>query len=105
MAPSRFAISVSSATSLLALSPLHTAQTPGRYPAILLSAGEHDDVVAPLHSYKFAAALQAGQTGQGPELLRVESDAGLEAAMPVNKQAARDAERLAFLLSALRSLP
>jgi prolyl oligopeptidase len=91
--------------SLLALSPLQTAQTPGRYPAVLVSASEHDDVVAPLHSYKFAAALQAGQTDQGPELLRVEPDAGFEPAMPRNKLAARDADRLTFLLSALRSLP
>jgi prolyl oligopeptidase len=91
--------------SLLALSPLHTAEAPGRYPAILVSASEHDDVVPPLHSYKFAAALQSGQTGQGPELLRFEPDAGLETAMPATKLAARDADRLTFLLSALRALP
>ena len=91
--------------SLLALSPLHNAQTPGRYPAVLVSASEHDDVVPALHSYKFAAALQYGQTGQGPELLRVDSDAGIEVAMPANKQTARDADRLTFLLSALRTLP
>ncbi len=91
--------------SLLALSPFHNAQTPRRYPAMLVSASEHDDVIPPLHSYKFAAALQAGQTAQRPELLRVELDAGLEAAMPANKQAVRDADRLTFLLSALRALP
>jgi len=91
--------------SLLAVSPLHNAQTPGRYPAVLLSAGEHDDVVPPLHSYKFAAALQAGQTGQAPELLRIEPDAGLAGSRPANKQTALDADRLTFLLSALRTLP
>jgi prolyl oligopeptidase len=91
--------------SLLALSPLHNAQTPGRYPAILVSVNEHDEMVAPWNSYKFASALQASQAGQAPELLRVEPKAGLESAMPANRQAARDADRLAFLLSALRSLP
>jgi len=91
--------------SLLAVSPLHNAQTPGRFPAVLVSASEHDDVVPAFHSYTFAAALQYGQTGQGPELLRVESDAGIEGAMPANKQTAREADRLTFLLSALRTLP
>lgn len=91
--------------SLVALSPLHNALTPGRYPAVLVSANEHDDVIQPFHSYKFAAALQAEHTGQAPELLRVEADAGIESAMPAKRQAARDADRLTFLLSALRTLP
>ena len=96
---------VASLRSLLAVSPVHNALTPGRYPAMLVTANEHDDLVPPLHSYKFAAALQASQTGQGAALLRIEPDAGLEAAMPANKQSARDADRLTFLLSALRTLP
>ena len=91
--------------SLLAVSPLHNVQAPGRYPAVLVSASEHDDLVPAFHSYKFAAALQYGQTGQGPELLRVESDAGIEIAMPANKQTTREADRLTFLLSGLRTLP
>jgi prolyl oligopeptidase len=93
--------------ALLAVSPLYNALTPGgaRYPAILVSANEHDDVIQPFHSYKFAAALQSGHAGQAPELLRVDTDAGIEATMPTNKQTARDADRLAFLLSALRTLP
>ena len=73
--------------------------------AVLVSANEHDDVVPPLHSYKFVATLQSSQTGPGPELLRVELDAGLDAAMPSNKRSSREADRLTFLLSALRTLP
>jgi prolyl oligopeptidase PreP (S9A serine peptidase family) len=61
--------------------------------------------VPPHHSYKLAAAVQAGQTGQVPELLRVELDAGSDDAMPASRRAARDADRLTFLLSALRALP
>jgi len=91
--------------SLLTVSPLHNALTPGRYPAVLLSASEHDDVVPPLHSYKFAAALQAGQNRPGPELLRVDPESGVDYAMPASRQSARDADRLTFLLSALRTLP
>jgi uncharacterized protein YggT (Ycf19 family) len=78
--------------TLVAVSPLHNAQTPGHYPAVLVSANEHDDIVPPLHSYKFAAALQSGQNGPKPELLRVEPDAGLDAAMPANKRSAREAD-------------
>jgi prolyl oligopeptidase len=91
--------------SLLAVSPLQNALMSGRFPAVLVSASEHDDVVPPLHSYKFAATLQASQTGPGPELLRVEPDIGVESTMPLSKQSARDADRLTFLLSALRTLP
>jgi prolyl oligopeptidase len=91
--------------SLIQVSPLHNAQTARRYPAVLLTANERDDVVPSLHSYKFAATLQAAQTGPGPELLRVEPDAGLDAATPANKRTAREADRLTFLLSALRTLP
>ena len=96
---------VASLRSLLAVSPLHNALAPGRYPAVLVSVNEHDDVIQAFHSYKFAAALQSGHTGQAPELLRVETDAGITSAMPANKQTARDTDRLTFLLSALRTLP
>jgi prolyl oligopeptidase len=72
---------------------------------VLLTANERDDVVPSLHSYKFAATLQAAQTGPGPELLRVEPDAGLDAATPANKRSGREADRVTFLLSALRTLP
>lgn len=52
-------------------SPLHNVQ-PARYPATLLTTGDHDDRVVPGHSLKFAAALQAAQLGGSPILLRVD---------------------------------
>ena len=47
---------------LIKYSPLHTIK-PVKYPAMLVIAGDHDDRVVPLHTYKFVAELQntAGQ--------------------------------------------
>jgi prolyl oligopeptidase PreP (S9A serine peptidase family) len=44
------------------------------YPAMLLSTGARDELVAPVHSFKFAAALQ--QTPTPVVLLRIQEDAG-----------------------------
>ena len=88
--------------SLLAYSPLQNVRPSTRYPATLITAGDHDEVVASAHSYKFAAALQAAQAGPGPILLRVEPDAGDGALMPVSKQIAASVDRLTFLVNALK---
>lgn len=61
---------------LMAFSPLHNVQSGVAYPAIIITAGDHDDRVVPAHSYKFAAALQAANAGSNPILLRVAKGAG-----------------------------
>jgi prolyl oligopeptidase len=43
--------------TLLAYSPLHNLKPGVRYPATLATTGDHDDRVAPFHSFKFAAVL------------------------------------------------
>jgi prolyl oligopeptidase len=60
---------------LRAYSPVHNVRNGICYPATLLLAADHDNVVVPSHAYKFAAALQAAQGCSRPILLRVARDA------------------------------
>jgi prolyl oligopeptidase len=70
---------------LKAYSPLHNVKNGIEYPATLITTGDHDDRVVPAHSFKFAAELQAKQTGSNPTLIRIETDAGHGAGTPMNK--------------------
>ncbi len=45
-------------------------------PLTFITTSDHDDRVVPLHSYKFAAALQQAQASEKPILLRVYRDTG-----------------------------
>ena len=87
--------------TLLAYSPLANIKDGVRYPATLVSTGDHDDRVFPAHSFKFAAALQAAQGGPAPILLFIESDAGHGAGKPLAKTLDETANRFAFLGSVL----
>ena len=71
---------------LYAYSPLHNIRNDGTsYPAILVTTADHDDRVVPAHSFKYAATLQASQTGNAPKLIRIETKAGHGAGKPVSK--------------------
>ena len=62
---------------LMAYSPLHTVRQGAKYPAILVTTGDHDDRVFPAHSYKYTAAMQAGAApDSGPILIHIEANAG-----------------------------
>jgi prolyl oligopeptidase len=87
--------------ALLAYSPLQNVRPGVHYPATLISVGDHDDVVTPAHSYKFAATLQADQAGPGPVLLRVGRDTGFGPGTPASASIALAGDRLAFLARAL----
>ncbi|HSO37580.1 MAG TPA: prolyl oligopeptidase family serine peptidase, partial [Labilithrix sp.] len=84
------------APALHAYSPLHNVRPGTRYPAMYIVTGDHDARVAPLHSYKFAAALQAAQAGPAPILLRVATTAGHGGATTKSARVDNDAEFLAF---------
>jgi prolyl oligopeptidase len=86
---------------LRSYSPLHNLR-PGRYPATLVTTGDHDDRVVPGHSFKFTAALQAAQLGERPVLLRVESAAGHGAGKPTSKAIDAATDFLSFLDAALQ---
>ena len=79
-------------------SPVHNVDANTPYPATLVTTGDHDDRVVPAHSFKFAAALQAKQSGQNPVIIRIETDAGHGAGTPVNKTIAEYADLFAFTL-------
>lgn len=71
---------------LLDYSPLHTIRNDGTpYPAILVTTADHDDRVVPAHSFKYAASLQAADTGDAPKLIRIDSKAGHGAGKPIAK--------------------
>ncbi len=71
---------------LLDYSPVHNIKNDGTpYPAILVMTADHDDRVVPAHSFKYAAALQASNTGDAPKLIRIDSKAGHGAGKPIAK--------------------
>lgn len=55
------------------------------YPAIMVTTADHDDRVVPAHSFKYAAALQATETGNNAKIIRIDSNAGHGAGKPVGK--------------------
>ena len=91
--------------ALLAYSPYHNVRPGTRYPATLVTTGDHDDRVFPAHSFKFAAALQHAQAGDAPILLSVETKAGHGAGKPTAKQLDEVVERYAFLVKVLGLMP
>lgn len=71
---------------LLSYSPMHNIKNDGTpYPAILVTTADHDDRVVPAHSFKYAATLQASDTGDAPKLIRIDSNAGHGGGKPIAK--------------------
>jgi len=69
---------------LYAYSPVHNIKEGVKYPATLVTTGDHDDRVVPAHSFKFAAGLQEKQAGTNPVLIRIETKAGHGAGKPTS---------------------
>jgi prolyl oligopeptidase len=59
-----------------AYSPVHNVKKGTKYPATMVTTGDHDDRVVPAHSFKFAAELQDKQAGANPVLIRIDVKAG-----------------------------
>ncbi len=83
---------------LLAYSPVQNVKEGVKYPATLVTTGDHDDRVVPAHSFKFAAQLQAKQSGTNPVLIRIETDAGHGAGTPISKTIDQTADIFGFTL-------
>jgi prolyl oligopeptidase len=83
---------------LLGYSPVHNIKKDNKYPATLITTGDHDDRVVPAHSFKFAAELQEKQSCNNPTLIRIETDAGHGAGTPVTKTIQQYADVIGFTL-------
>ncbi|MDR2148333.1 MAG: prolyl oligopeptidase family serine peptidase, partial [Tannerella sp.] len=87
-------------------SPLHNIKNDGTpYPAILVTTADHDDRVVPAHSFKYAATLQASETGDAPKLIRIETKAGHGAGKPISKIIDEQADIYAFVMYNLGMKP
>ena len=86
--------------ALYAYSPLHTIQSGENvhYPAIMVTTADHDDRVVPAHSFKYAAALQAAQTGPEPKIIRIDTKAGHGGGKPIAKVLEEQADIYSFIL-------
>ena len=78
-------------------SPYHNIRPGIAYPAILVTTADTDDRVVPGHSFKYAAALQAAETGSRPKLIRIETRAGHGAGKPTDKIIEEYADMWAFI--------
>lgn len=91
---------------LRAYSPLHNIKNDGtRYPAVLVTTGDHDDRVVPAHSFKYAATLQAANTGKAPKIIRIDSKAGHGSGKPISKQIEEYADIYGFIMYHLGMKP
>ena len=87
--------------ALYRYSPYHNLKPGTKYPACMVTTADTDDRVVPGHSFKFAARLQACQTGSAPALIRIETSAGHGAGKPTAKIIEESADELAFLVREL----
>ncbi len=87
--------------NLYKLSPLHNVRDGMRYPATLIITSDHDVRVAPLHSYKFAAALQHAQAGPAPILLQVQTQTGHGFGSTLDQRTQQRTDIVAFLAVSL----
>ncbi len=89
---------------LRAYSPIHNIREGGKYPATLITTADHDDRVVPAHSFKYAAALQHGQAGDNPILIRIDTNSG-HGASSTTKSIEQSADIYSFILQNLGVTP
>ncbi len=86
---------------LRAYSPYHNVKKGTKYPAVLLTAGENDSRVHPLHARKMAALLQASTASDPatkPILLWVDREAGHGQGKPLALRVRDVADQRMFLM-------
>ncbi len=85
---------------LIEYSPLHNVDPDAAYPPTLITTGEGDDRVVPMHALKMAAELQhaAGGSSEHPLLVRIDTRAGHGMGKPTSKLIDEWADSYAFVL-------
>ena len=81
-------------------SPYHRIEKDVAYPGVLLTAGENDSRVHPMHAKKMGARLQAATTSdpsQSPILIWVEKDVGHGEGKPLDLRIRDAADTEMFL--------
>lgn len=90
---------------IIKYSPLHNIDDTKLYPPVLLTTGDHDDRVSPLHSYKFMATLQYklgnNKSQNNPLMIRIETKAGHGAGKPTAKIIEEKTDVYAFMAKTL----
>ena len=86
--------------ALFAYSPLHNVRKGVKYPPLLVLTADHDDRVAPAHSYKFVATMQA-LCPESTVYLGIERRAGHSEGNALSKSINRECDTLAFLCDKL----
>jgi prolyl oligopeptidase len=88
--------------TLFAYSPYHNIRKGEKYPALLVTAGENDSRVHPLHARKFVARMQAlagNDAAQDPIMLWVDRDAGHGQGKPLELRIRDEVDQWSFVMS------
>lgn len=81
---------------LFGYSPYHHVKEGVEYPAVLLTAGQNDSRVDPMHARKMTARLQAATAAPHPILLRIEGKGGHGAGSPVSQYIEKQVDMWTF---------
>jgi prolyl oligopeptidase len=87
--------------ALYAYSPYHQVVEDTKYPAVLLTTGQHDGRVNPMQSRKMVARLQAATVSGRPVLLSISAHAGHGIGSSLSIRANQMADTEAFLFDQL----
>ncbi|MEP7015405.1 MAG: prolyl oligopeptidase family serine peptidase, partial [Verrucomicrobiota bacterium] len=87
--------------ALFAYSPYHHVVDGTKYPSILMMTGANDGRVAPYHSRKMVARLEAANKSTNPLLLRTSSSAGHGIGTALSERIKQLADQYSFLFAQL----
>jgi prolyl oligopeptidase len=87
--------------ALYAYSPYHHVVDRVKYPAVLMLTGANDGRVAPYHSRKMTARLQAANQGENPILLRTSTHSGHGIGTALSERIKQQADIYSFLFAQL----